>query len=484
MDRQQDLYFYSPKIKNAFIVLLTTGFLVFSVLVGGYAFNLGDYFIGALGVLLTLVFSFATYAGLKRVFLSKPYLILTEEELIIGASSKNAVPLQWEDIIGYDVRSVSFNKLIEIMLDDEGKYRRRMSTLARWNNTMNDVMNFRPFAIAWKQVKRKDRNKLARALDERAFGIKGQLHELYESVDADTVERVFHSQDRLREQMKADKEEQKERSQVNGKYLLQSYGISLLLTAGAFLMFYWSGESDDNNTFLLIFCFILYPYAKVIWDVLVGFKLRYKADKDETSFLYRLVLFIHILLYLFSVVLAPLGFLYFIIRAIRRKINEKKIGEESYVDSERVLPDDEALGKFDAPIKIPFSVRFAIFALHIFLVQVLAFIFINTEIEDFFVLAVLIMYGLTFAAYVAFYPRNRNYVISLIAYLWRIVICFLIQFFLIGWVGRNGDSSILGSLLFSLVLFIPPSYLFYLWGKGNLRRLMYRLFNKKEDVTS
>lgn len=469
MEREQALYFYPSRIKNIFLIIICSVFMALGVVVGGFAFNLGDFLMSGLGAALAVFFGFLIFMTLKRIFGSKPYLILTKETLTIGASSKNAVPLRWEDIEGYNIRSVGFNKIIEIMLRDEEKYRDQMSKAAAWLNKMNDVMNYRSFGIGWGQVKHKDRNRLVCELDRRTFESLEPFHELYDSVnEAATAEQPLYRRRGIRWQMKVDKKRQKDRSQVNGKYLLQSYGISLLLTGAAFLMFYWS--DDDGNTPMLVVSFILYPFAKLIWDVLLGFRLRYKMDKDESSvsmIFFRFIFFIHILLYLFSLVIAPFGILYYIFITIRHQAMKRRSGIDTKPSSKR-----------------SFSMRFVIFPLNVFVMQVLAFIMLALEIENFLVLAALMLYGVTFSVYVAFYPDNRSYFSSLVAYLWRIGICFLIQSFVFSWNVKDEYTETVALFLLSLPLFLLPSYLFYLWGKGSLRRWVCRLFKKSQDELS
>ncbi|GGK05342.1 hypothetical protein GCM10007063_29690 [Lentibacillus kapialis] len=116
--------------------------------------------------------------------------------------------------------------------------------------------------------------------------------------------------------------------------------------------------------------------------------------------------------------------------------------------------------------------------------QVLAFILLALEIENFLVLAALMLYGVTFSVYVAFYPDSRSYFSSLVAYLWRIGICFFIQSFVFSWNVKDENTETVALFLISLPLFLLPSYFFYLWGKGSLRRLVYRLFNKSQDEPS
>lgn len=144
---------------------------------------------------------------------------------------------------GYYIREVNFNKFIEIILYDEDKYRSRMSKTTKRLDKINGVMNYSPFAIAWGQVKRKDRNRLAYELDRRAFAYDESLYD----------------------QMDADKRKQKSQSQVNGKYLLKSYGFSWILTGAVSLLFYW----DDTKDLLRIWTGNLYSSSAFTWHLTV-----------------------------------------------------------------------------------------------------------------------------------------------------------------------------------------------------------------------
>ncbi|MFD1414479.1 STM3941 family protein [Oceanobacillus jeddahense] len=493
MSSKETLYFYQSMLKNVFLMLMGLIFTVFGITVAVAAFDLGDYGMSALGLGLTLFFGFFVFALLKLIFNRKPYIILTEETLTIGAFSKNAVPIQWEDVEGYDIRHVGFDKVIEIKLIDEEKYRARMSNISRRMNKMNEVMNYRLFGIALSQIKRKERNKFVHELDRLAFEADGSLLEHFGFTDTDIEEHSQFNPEpvRIQEQMHVDKKMEKIQSQVNGSYFLKAYGISLLLMGGAFLMFHWSDQG--NYTSLLIVSFILYPYAKVIWDVLLGFRLSYKMDKDESSismFFYRFMVFVHIFMFLFSIVLAPFGILYVIVKGVRSRRKESEYekeqapGQDTAVSGGNVAYSDNFIGSNDNDIEdesrkrtAPFYVRFSLFLVHICMMLLLIFLFTTIELTDFIIPLAILFYGVTFSVYVALYPGRRGYFLSLFAYLWRIAICFYALLLITGAI--TGETlDILTSLMFAFVLFLLSSYLFYKWGAGALRSTLYHFGNK------
>ncbi|UTR16857.1 hypothetical protein MM221_10265 [Salipaludibacillus sp. LMS25] len=126
----------------------------------------------------------------------------------------------------------------------------------------------------------------------------------------------------LYNQMNAEKLAQKHYSQVTKKYLLKSYGLGFFLAAFTMLGFHWAGDNDMAP--FIVISFILYPFARIFYDVLVGFKLDYKMKGHfiEGQYFVKFKLIIHFLIYFFSFFLAPLGILYLIMRTLYRFIRK------------------------------------------------------------------------------------------------------------------------------------------------------------------
>lgn len=300
-----ELSFYQSKIKIMLIIMIGLIFAAFGIVLCVAAFELGDFVMSGIGALTALLCFFAIFVLVRRLLHSKPYLIITQDELIVGASSKNAIPIQREDIRGYHIFHVHFTKTIEVILYDEEKYRDRMSTTSRRFHKVNDLVGARQFGIAWGQVKRKDRRKLLYELD-RLSGNDGELME------------QFYPQVGTGDKTK------KRHDRVNRKYMLRSYGYSLIMTGVASLFFYWGDELDKNSS-LLIVSLILFPFAKLIYDVLVGFKLDDWIDKQSfiVIYVYQFKYLIHFFIYLFSFFLAPFGVLYLLVRFLGGFIKKK-----------------------------------------------------------------------------------------------------------------------------------------------------------------
>src|SRR5699024_9406674 len=160
------LYFYPSKVKMILFIIIGIVFLVFGVAVCFAAFKDEVYVISLISAGIATFFTWLLFTLIKRLITAAPYLVLTEEELMINPYTEKSIPIKWEDIEGYSIKHVQFNKFIEIVLYDEEKYKEQMSNIQQKLNTVGTMGGqFSSFAIAWTQIKRKDRDILLYALD-------------------------------------------------------------------------------------------------------------------------------------------------------------------------------------------------------------------------------------------------------------------------------------------------------------------------------
>ena len=88
---------------------------------------------------------------------------------------------------------------------------------------------------------------------------------------------------KLEDDMKEAREEEKRHSEIDSKYFWKSYGVSLILIVFAA---FFSNLLDDMDTSLIIVYFILFPFAKFVYDLLFGFKFTYKINKQNFAPVY------------------------------------------------------------------------------------------------------------------------------------------------------------------------------------------------------
>lgn len=299
------LYFYSSKIKN--ILFTVIGMLLvilgITVCIVGYLYN--DYTVIIIGAVLTIFCSWITVYLIKRLFITEPYLTLTDQQLIINSPLIYEIPIKRGDIGSYETKYQNFNTTIELILPDEKKYKAQLSGIKRKLNsiaTMGGVYN--TFIIGLNQVKKKDRGLLYYVLDNMnkpGFDFK-----------------EYDRKEQLRETNRT-KDSLKLEDKITKDYFLSTYSISLLIAG-----FSWYILAMKDIT-LIIVSFLLFPFAKVLYDAIIGFKIDEKMKKQDSVFIYfyRLIYTIYLLLFIFSFVIAPFGVLFLLVRAVYRFLKLK-----------------------------------------------------------------------------------------------------------------------------------------------------------------
>lgn len=188
LENKQELHFYTSRVKSFFWLILGFVFIAFGALISVAAWIERDYLISVLGICLSVFFAFLCFAVLKRLRKPRPYLVLTDEELIINPS-KHTIPIKWEDIQSFRKREAHFNKFLEIVLYNEDEYRALMSNRTRRFNKPNDMLNLSPFALYLSNIKRKERDKVVRELDRRTVR---WSYKIYDQMEDERIEESRH----------------------------------------------------------------------------------------------------------------------------------------------------------------------------------------------------------------------------------------------------------------------------------------------------
>lgn len=89
-------YFYPSKIKNTLFVIYCLPFVALGIIscVGGYQEEI--YVVIPIGAVLILIFGLGIFFLIKRIFNGKPYLILTDNVLMIHSFFSNEIPIKRE----------------------------------------------------------------------------------------------------------------------------------------------------------------------------------------------------------------------------------------------------------------------------------------------------------------------------------------------------------------------------------------------------
>lgn len=274
------------------------------------AFKNEDYFMSLLGGVIAIFSTISIPLFIKNIIKPVPYLALTEKELIMNPGAKKPILIKWEDVEGYRIRTVHtrFNTLtfIEIVLYDEEKYKKQMTKINRKFNAIGTMGgNFNLFSIQLEQIKVTERDLLLYALDNIT------------SPDFD-IKDVPKS--KITEKMESFT------NQINHEYFKKSYLLGLILTIFSMVLFYW-GDKEMSSANYMIISFVFFPFAKLMFDAMIGFKLKstIEIQSNTNKYVYQLIyIFSCFLLFLISPFVGPIGILFLITSALHRWIKRRQ----------------------------------------------------------------------------------------------------------------------------------------------------------------
>src|SRR5699024_9847327 len=115
-------------------------------------------------------------------------------------------------------------------------------------------------------------------------------------------------------------------NQINQEYFKKSYLLSLIIAIFSMVLSYWD-EKDINSPIYLITSFVLFPFAKLMFDAMIGFKLKSTIEKQSNTnqYVYQLIYIIScFLLFLISPFVGPIGILFLITSALHRWIKRRQ----------------------------------------------------------------------------------------------------------------------------------------------------------------
>lgn len=111
---------------------------------------------------------------------------------------------------------------------------------------------------------------------------------------------------------------------IHSKYVWTSYGIALVwvcaIVIPVLLAEYQknSVESELDALYFVIFSGVIFPLARIPYDLLIGFRLHDKQQKARLPLMDACLFAIYLLVLLLSLFLAPFGVIYVIVRFFQR----------------------------------------------------------------------------------------------------------------------------------------------------------------------
>lgn len=241
-------------------------------------------------IFITFLFAtvFVIYILFKYIislFTPSPFIVLTEQELILHPSTAREVKINWQDISGFRIEYIFLRKHIHIGLYDETKYCFKRNAI------------FRGYTILWKALSKDDQKRFIKEVNIRKNKYTNNINRL----------------------LKQEKAIREEKQKLNIYYFLRAYSIGLTISVGMWYIF-----DLFNHPFIYLIFFLFYPFAKIAYDTWYGFSVIYRLDK-ETRYIFMksevfiAPLFFWLVLYFFVPILSPIGIVYFVLYNIRNK---------------------------------------------------------------------------------------------------------------------------------------------------------------------
>lgn len=110
-------------------------------------------------------------------------------------------------------------------------------------------------------------------------------------------------------------------NKIDANYIRKSYLISLIWAGAILIPVYLGNAKDvDSVTFGVVSSAILFPFARLVYDLIIGFKFYEKFGHH--IFVERFIFFIYLIILVFSIPLAPFGILYLLTRNIFKRMDK------------------------------------------------------------------------------------------------------------------------------------------------------------------
>lgn len=309
MEEKNKIEFYHSKGMLFLGIIFSLLLVAFDTLMLYIAYTEESILIIALALFIIILFSFFGVANILKMIRGYPYITITDEYLQLDSFTKSEVTIYFTDIDYIKVSEVSFQRIFEIVLDDEDDYFYQLSFHNKMRLFMNRLTGFSLFTINVKAVRKRERTALLKMLD--------LIMQQKRNGEAPIIETAHKQYDETDFIEKYNPTPPINRS-INRSYFLKSYGYGFIIFAVSFIFFYLLISRNDDYLFYIIVSLILYPFAKVLIDWLFGFKLRHKLDKQKgfTYYIESLIYMFDFLLFHVSFFIAPIGILFLLIRFI------------------------------------------------------------------------------------------------------------------------------------------------------------------------
>lgn len=312
---EDKLEFYHSKGKLFLAFIFSLLFVPLGALILYVAYIDESIFMMALALFICILFSIFAVTSILKIIRDNPYIIITEEYIQLDPYTKSEATIYYEDIKHMTVSEFSFQKMVEIILYDEDARFAQLSLHNKIRLCMNRVFGFTLFTINPKAIRKFERPELLEILH---LVVQEKIKKQSSTPIIETAQKQDTQTDFMEEY---DPTPTVDRS-IDRSYFLKSYGYSLFMFVLSFILFYLLISRSGVYLFYIVISFILYPFAKVLFDWLFGFKVRHALDKQKgiTYYFDQLMFLFDYIVFHVSLFIAPIGMLFLLIRFIVNRV--------------------------------------------------------------------------------------------------------------------------------------------------------------------
>lgn len=316
-DNTTTLYFYPSRVKIIIIGIIGVVCIVGCTAVCFIAFKNEDYLLSLLGGVIATFFVLMVPSIVKKIIKPLPFLVFTKKEIILNQGTKNPVSIKWKDVERYKiqghrigVKSLTSFTFLDFILYDEEKYKEQMSKTKPKLNGIGTI-DGKPCTVSifLDHIKIAEQDLLLYALDNITspnFDVKNvSKPKVTERIDSFLAPFT---------------------NQINHEYFKKSYLLGLVLTIFSMVLFYW-GDKEMSSANYMFISFVFFPFAKLMFDAMIGFKLKstIEIQSNTNKYVYQLIyIFSCFLLFLISPFVGPIGILFLITSALHRWIKRRQ----------------------------------------------------------------------------------------------------------------------------------------------------------------
>src|SRR5699024_6695781 len=147
--QETSLHFYYSKIRLIIQIIFLFPFMIGGYYIAYIGFTEQTLYAILLGLFTSILVSCAWGAAVLKLLRNQPYVTITNTYIRLNPQTKSEVTLYYDEIEFIDISEASFQKLIEIFINEEKNLFKQLSLHNKIRLGPNALFGFKTFSIAY-----------------------------------------------------------------------------------------------------------------------------------------------------------------------------------------------------------------------------------------------------------------------------------------------------------------------------------------------